>query len=152
MMGKRWLFLFSVFTSFAPSLCLCILQRNNRHKNLTTTGLWLTALLVVICNCIELKGFVYVFQNIKLQRVLANISTNGSFLVFSWQENQWWLPVMKPAGVGVKLWNCWSCLALSSTDITHVSDPPTEKDKHQHDAWTSVQCAANIFIKWRDHS
>lgn len=86
------------------------------------------------------KGFVYVFQNIKLQRILANISTNGSFLVFSWQENQWWLPVMKPAGVGVKLWNCWSCLALSSTDITHVSDPPTETDKHQHDASTSVQC------------
>jgi len=48
--------------------------------------------------------------------------------------------VMKPEGVGVKLWNCWSCLALSSKDITHVSDPPTETDKHQYDASTCSNC------------
>lgn len=42
------------------------------------------------------------------------------------------LPVMKPPAVGERLWNCWSCLALSSTEIRNTSGPNASIRNNKH--------------------
>lgn len=47
-------------------------------------------------------------------------------------ESERVLPVMKPPAVGERLWNCWSCLALSSTEIRNTSGPNASIRNNKH--------------------
>lgn len=79
--GKEVVAFFCFHFICSISLCLCILQRNNRHKNYHRSmtdcpagGHLRLYRTQRICSCIS--------ENIKLQRVLANIRTNESSLLF----------------------------------------------------------------------